>query len=258
MTAPPEFLASFLGGRAKKPAVANIADGTSRASRAISHRMFDALGLLHDPVHPSGYRVAPVEGQSAGSALEQQVRLHLETNLPVVAPHRRWIVDQPGLALSSFEQYEHIATLQAIIDADKTNTLAVAIGRDYQVKPDVTVGEVVGPRPRKPLLHASVSCKLTLRSDRAQNVRLEAAILTRHRRGRQPHIVAVTAEPLPTRLTSLARGTGDLDALYHVALPELTAAVSAVGGPLQVAALDEIVGQRRLLDFDDLVPNLAV
>ena len=103
-----------------------------------------------------------------------------------------------------------------------------------------------------------MSCKLTLRSDRAQNVRLEASILARHRRGRQPHIVAVTAEPLPGRLASLARGTGDLDALYHVALPELIDATVASGNQRQLAALNEIVGQNRLLDFDDLLPTLAV
>ena len=74
------------------------------------------------------------------------------------------------------------------------------------------------------LLHASVSCKWTIRSDRAQNTRLEARNLSRNRKGNQPHIVAVTAEPLPSRLASVALSTGDIDCVYHVALDELLAA----------------------------------
>jgi acetylornithine deacetylase/succinyl-diaminopimelate desuccinylase-like protein len=35
--------------------------------------------------------------------------------------------------------------------------------------------------------------------------------LIRNRKGHTPHIAAMTAEPLPTRLASLALGTGDLD-----------------------------------------------
>ncbi len=257
MTAPRAFLAAFLGCRNRASGATNIEDSDSASSVAIARHMLRSLGLYEDPNHTSGYLIAPCEGQAAGKVLEQQVRDHLERGLGDVSPHRNWIVRR-DLRLSDFQQYEHLAVLQRLIDDDKTNTLAVAIGRDYQVKPDVTVGERVAEPPAKPLLHASVSCKLTLRSDRAQNVRLEAAILTRHRRGRQPHIVAVTAEPLPSRLTSLARGTGDVDALYHVALPELIDATSAVGTAKQRAALDEIVGQRRLLDFEDLLPTLAV
>ena len=57
-------------------------------------------------------------------------------------------------------------------------------------------------------LHASISCKWTIRSDRSQNTRTEALNLIRNRKGPLPHIVAVTAEPLPTRIASLALGTG--------------------------------------------------
>ena len=49
----------------------------------------------------------------------------------------------------------------------------------------------------------------------------------RHRRGRQPHLVTVTAEPLPTRLASIARGTGEVDAVYHIAFDALAASVTA-------------------------------
>lgn len=257
MTAPAALLAAVLGGRAKSPHLPNISDSANPASRAISIRMLELLGLRHDPDGPDGVRLARFEGQAAGTELERQVETYLRRELPKAAPERHWLVEQKGRKLSDFEQYAHLATLQRLINDDKTNTLAIAIGRDYEVKPDVTVGEIVQHVDR-PLLHASVSCKLTLRSDRAQNVRIEASLLNRHRKGRQPHIVAVTIEPLPSRLTSLARGTGDVDALYHVALDALQQAVSEVGGKSQQRALDEIVGQRRLLDFDDLVTTLAV
>ena len=44
----------------------------------------------------------------------------------------------------------------------------------------------------KPILHASVSAKYTMRSDRAQNSRTEALNLIRNRKGHLPHIVVVT------------------------------------------------------------------
>jgi hypothetical protein len=80
-----------------------------------------------------------------------------------------------------------------------------------------------------PFLHAAVSCKWTIRSDRVQNIRHEANLLLRHRRGRAPHIVAVTAEPLPSRLASIAMGTGELDCVYHLVLDELREAVAECG-----------------------------
>lgn len=41
--------------------------------------------------------------------------------------------------------------------------------------------------------------------------------LIRHRRGRVPHVVVATAEPTVGRIASIAQGTGDLDAVFHVA-----------------------------------------
>ena len=52
--------------------------------------------------------------------------------------------------------------------------------------------------------------------------------LIRNRKGPLPHIVAVTAEPLPTRIAALALGTGDLDCVYHFALPELEASIKDI------------------------------
>jgi len=126
--------------------------------------------------------------------------------------------------------------------------LAAALGGDYIIRPDIVIGrkplsdpeinrdknifgkEVISTltpmrkknyQSPKPILHASISCKWTIRSDRYQNTRTEALNLIRNCKGKTPHISCVTAEPMPTRLASLAMGTWDIDCVYHMSLPEL-------------------------------------
>jgi hypothetical protein len=166
-----------------------------------------------------------------------------------VSPDARRAVRNPRIKASRFAQYQH---LQVIQDTFKVRPdLEAVFGMDYVVEPDIVVfsqpidAASFGGRPVEPiatfsplitgaggghdapLLHASVSCKLTIRSDRAQNARLEALNLIRMRKGRAPSIAFVTAEPLPSRISSLALGTGDLDCIYHVGLYELVEAVEA-------------------------------
>ena len=108
------------------------------------------------------------------------------------------------------------------------------------------------------ILHASISCKWTIRSDRAQNTRTEALNMIRNRKGNTPHIAAVTGEPMPTRLASLALGTGDLDCVYHMALNELQEALKAVGDESQQEMFELLVAGRRLRDISDLPFDLAI
>ena len=110
----------------------------------------------------------------------------------------------------------------------------------------------------KPILHANISAKFTMRSDRAQNSRTEALNLIRNRKGHLPHIVVVTAEPLPNRIASLALGTGDIDCMYHFALPELQQAVEAVGSDDAKEMLETLVQGKRLKDLSDLPLDLCV
>lgn len=241
--APPPFVLDLLGYRGDYP---NVADSDSTQSVAIGRALLDLLGI-------TGQGLA--QGQTAGAMLEDGVKAFLETELPARDPTRSWQVERRFL-ITDFQQYEHLARLDQLIKDDPTKTLSAEIGRDYLVRPDVTVGIVAGPLP--PVLHAAISCKFTIRSDRVQNIRHEGVILTRHRRGRQPHIITVTSEPLPSRLASIARGTGEVDGVYHVCLPELTKAVDYVGNADQRAALQEITGQRRLFDLHDLVDHLTV
>jgi hypothetical protein len=161
--------------------------------------------------------------------------------------------------------------------------LRAALG-DYLVKPDIVVGRSPvsdrqinqdadilqgdtatltplrasnSPDPR-PILHASISCKWTIRSDRSQNARTEGLNLIRNRKGNTPHIAIVTAEPLPSRIASVALGTGDLDCVYHLALYELGEAVEEVGDETLSETFNLLVDGKRLRDISDLPFDLAI
>ncbi len=183
-------------------------------------------------------------------------------------------------SIARFEQYRHLV---AIAQAAKQNLdLAALLGNDYIIKPDVVIfrdlvedheinmksklvdGSVaLKSSLRKsnggsPILHASISCKLTIRSDRSQNSRSEALNLIRNRRGNLPYIVVVTGEPLPSRLSSIALGGGDIDCVYHYALPELVNTVKDLGLADSEEALNIMIAGRRLKDISDLPLDLAV
>ncbi|MBD5654670.1 MAG: restriction endonuclease [Candidatus Eremiobacteraeota bacterium] len=182
--------------------------------------------------------------------------------------------------IANFDQYAHMTDIREALERDPQ--LRTIFSEQWLVVPDIVVyrsplrAEDLGRQDgipiatlspllddaqlskNHPLLHASVSCKITMRSDRAQNTRTEALILMRNRKGRAPAIVAVTAEPLPTRLASLALGTGDVDFVYHAALPELREALASVGNEDQLDMLNTIVQGRRLRDISDLVLDLLI
>ncbi|MBI4897604.1 MAG: restriction endonuclease [Actinobacteria bacterium] len=236
------FVPELLGW---KDGRATIADKGSVPSCAISASMLRAMNVTVERSHV---------GQTAGKALEDAIQEHLIRSLPPTQSGRSVVVSRKTV-ISDFEQYRHLATVKKLIDADETETLRSAIGGDYAIKPDVTVGLEDDQGSR--FLHAAIPCKWTLRSDRAQNVRHEAVVLIRNRRGRLPHIAPVTAEPLPTRLASLARGTGEVDALYHVALAELEIGVRESGATAQIRVFEELVAHGRLKDLSELAPALA-
>ena len=239
MTAP-EFVRDILGLRNGVP---NNADIDSETSKAIAAEMLSILGVAR----------TALPGEAAGTALEVGVAEYLARALPARDPDRTWEVDRRKL-ITDFDQYQHLARLDELVRENPT--LRTEIGRDYLIKPDVTVG-VVFAEGQLPALHAAISCKWTIRSDRVQNIRHEGVILTRSRRGRQPHVVTVTAEPMPTRLAAIARGTGEVDAVYHVALDELVAATATSGTDEQKSVLDELSHQKRLGDFETIVDVLT-
>lgn len=116
----------------------------------------------------------------------------------------------------------------------------------------------VNHRDPKPILHASISCKWTIRSDRSQNARTEGLNLIRNRKGNTPHIAIVTAEPLPSRIASVALGTGDIDCVYHLALYELAESVEEVGDATLSEMYHLLVEGKRLRDISDLPFDLAI
>lgn len=240
MAAP--FVFDLLGFVGDKP---NTADIASQGSTDIAGAVLDVLGITHQ-----GPRA-----QTAGMNLEDGVRDYLATELPRLDDRRPWEITR-GASISDYRQYAHLARLNELVDAHPT--LKVELGQDYMISPDVTVGFMHGDVFQRPILHAAVSCKFSIRSDRVQNIRHEGVSMIRHRRGRQPHIVTVTSEPQPSRLAAICRGTGEVDAVYHVCLPELEEAVTGIGNEHQQAALAEIVSQDRLFDLTDLPDHLTV
>lgn len=110
----------------------------------------------------------------------------------------------------------------------------------------------------RPILHASISCKWTIRSDRSQNARTEGLNLIRNRKGNTPHIAVVIAEPLPNRIASLALGTGDIDCVYHFALHELVEAIRETQDNSTLESLEMMTLGRRLRDISDLPFDLAI
>ena len=256
----------------------NFADSSSRSSVVISNRIAEILGF---PM-----RSEPgLSGQTAGSLFEKLTCDFLQEALTAIHHLRpgRWEYLTKRTQISGFVQYRHLETLGTLVHDDQA--LSAALGHGYIVTPDIVIarhpatqeevnasGNFLGiglaaltpflegnQATRLPFLHASVSCKWTIRSDRSQNTRTEALNLIRNRKGSLPHIVAVTAEPLPMRIASLALGTGDLDCVYHFALDELREVCESLPGcEDQAEMLATMIQGDRLRDISDLPFDLAV
>jgi hypothetical protein len=259
-----------------KEGIPNLADSGSKASVSISLEIISHIN--------QGLAQKAPSSQTAGLLFEEITRDFLKESFSWLNHLRpgKWFFSV-NERITRFEQYEHVAHLQGLLK--EKPELAAALGGDYLVTPDIIVGrspvsdkeinhsaKIISPndpycqytplravnRPNSTLiLHATISCKWTMRSDRAQNIRTEALNLIRNRKGPTPHIVAVTAEPLPTRVASLALGTGDLDCVYHFALPELREAVKKAGSEDQTEVLLGMIQGRRLRDISDLPFDLA-
>lgn len=267
--------------------VASNADRNNTQSKAYAAHI--AMALKQETVHE---RAA---GQTLGGSFERAVVGFIEATFPRLSMLRPgdWDVRNLGSSrrgnhLAAFEPYTHLGALDRAVSHNPE--LLAVLGNAYAIAPDVIVSRApvpdedinaddvlvddkhgllspiransvlsdsaAGVRPR--ILHAVISCKWTLRSDRAQNARSEALNLIRNRKGRTPHIMVVTGEPTPTRISSLALGTGDIDTVYHFALPELQDAVSEHGTDESRELLAMMVEGQRLKDIADLALDLTV
>ncbi len=229
---------------------------------------------------------ARLAGQMSGNRFEAITCKFISQTFPHLTHLRpgEWTIQQitarDRTAIARFEQYSHLIALD--IAARKDPELAAALGNDYTITPDVVVIRGLESDARinateaivdehvsrlaslraanggLPILHASISCKWTIRSDRVQNARSEALNLIRNRKGKLPHVAVVTGEPLPSRLSAIALGTGDIDCVYHFALPELMASVEELGHADSVESLNIMIRGKRLKDISDLPLDLAV
>jgi hypothetical protein len=258
--------------------VVSNADSCNTTSKAIAKGIAELL-----KAETMGERIA---GQTSGNQFEgicanfvQQTFLNLGHLRPGTW-HVRQVSGRNRLEIARYEQYAHLVALDRAARNDPE--LAAALGSDYTITPDIvvvrepeedsvinglgllvddSVATLASLRKKNgglPLLHASISCKWTIRSDRAQNARSEALNLIRNRKGRLPHVAVVTAEPTPSRLASIALGTGDIDCVYHFALYELLATVEILGMTDAMDLLAIMVNGKRLKDISDLPLDLAI
>ena len=171
-----------LGYRAGVP---NIADRGSRKSVQLSQSILTRMGF---PPCPN-----PPKGQRAGSLFESLTLDYLQRAFQLIQHLRPgdWTFSVHG-DVTVFDQYEHLTDLAQVLAQHPG--LRATLG-DCLVRPDIVVGRspvsdqeinrdadvLQGniatltplrasnfPDPR-PILHASISCKWTIRSDRSQN-----------------------------------------------------------------------------------------
>jgi hypothetical protein len=269
-----EFHATILSGILTKSdkGVPSNADSGSAISVALANSICEQLGEA---------KIAQkLPGQTSGADFEEICAVYVRlcfAHLSHLRPGSFFITKGGGIA--QFEQYAHLDELEAI--AKSNREIATALGSDYLIKPDIVVGR--RPEPDEAInaeemlvddasaklstlrasnhalsiLHASISCKWTLRSDRAQNARSEGLNLVRNRKGRLPHIAVITGEPMPSRIASLALGTGDIDCVYHFALYELRKALVDQKREGTLDLLDTMVEGKRLRDISDLPLDLV-
>ncbi|MEV7065768.1 NgoMIV family type II restriction endonuclease [Streptomyces collinus] len=260
-------------------AVASNADSSQKTSVAIG---LSVAKDLHAEIIPK-----KLTGQRVGKQFEEAVEGFLSGTFPLFQSLRpgTWTIENVGgsraeYQISKYEPYTHLADLATAIENDRN--LASVLGNSYEISPDILIlrtpeaDEIINrnhelvdsgagryavvrmANQERPIVHAIVSCKWTLRSDRAQNARSEALNVIRNRKGRTPHIAVVTGEPSPSRLASLALGTGDIDTVYHFALPELIEAVKQTDNDEAVSMLNTLVTGKRLRDISDLPLDLAI
>lgn len=171
--------------------VVSNADSSNTTSKAIAKGIANLL-----KAETIGERIA---GQTSGNQFEGICATFVRKTFLKLGHLRpgNWDVHQVSgrnrLEIARYEQYTHLIALDRAAKADAE--LAAALGSDYTITPDVVVvrdtendSAINAPaclvddsvtmlaslRKKNgglPLLHASISCKWTIRSDRAQNAR---------------------------------------------------------------------------------------
>src|SRR4030042_4094465 len=114
-----------------KKGTPNFADGSSKTSVAVALKIIDRLN------YPLAKQAPP--GQTAGVLFEQITKDFLRDSFKLLNHLRpgKWLfaINQK---ISSFEQYEHVASLHRMLQ--EKPEFAAALGGDYLVTPDITIG----------------------------------------------------------------------------------------------------------------------
>lgn len=269
--------------------IASNADSGQKTSVVVSNNL---LNNIANRLHLSPAVLSKKkDGQTLGNAFEDICADFISNTFQELSNIRpgSWVIEKINNRheniIGKYEQYSHLAELDRL--ANEHHELRNFLGDGYTISPDIVVlrmperddiinsmkcivdsstskntmlrscnhEDVNNPRP---ILHASISCKFTMRSDRSQNTRTEALNLIRSRKGRAPHIVSVTAETMPSRIASLALGTGDLDCVYHFALYELIDALKTEEKDELYEFISSMIDGKRLKDISDLPLDLAI
>ncbi len=257
--------------------VPNIADTGNSLSLLTSFFLFNEM-LAQATPPPSSLGIVS-SGQTLGSRLEN-----------VVAARLRELVTQTGLSFEvaskgdqgskptrfALTEYWPYVTPPSAPTGTAVDAALRQLGRGHLIQPDVVVwrtrrakfhrvngDRLVTEEHELRQLFACISGKATIRSDRSQSARYEGIVVSRWGRARPPHFVVVTAEPLPSRLGSLAWGLGEIDCVYHVDLGSLVPAVrqaeeelSRSGSVRPSEELQELIEQARVRDLADLFDDL--
>ncbi|XXJ21374.1 NgoMIV family type II restriction endonuclease [Desulfovibrio caledoniensis] len=193
------------------------------------------------------------------------------THIPDSAKDLR---DRLDAAFSSYAVKPDVLVVSDKLDRDKFNREWMAsdpkrvlplLSPEVATKTNLFISGSKGGNRQN--IHAIVSAKWTIRSDRAQNARTEGAFASQQRRGKAPHFVVVTAEPKPSRIRSLALGS-EIDCVYHAFLPELKQSLEEISknGDLKQKGNDKtemdwfeiLMEMNRLRDISDLPFDLVL
>jgi hypothetical protein len=275
-----ENLCKNVLGILDKKGVPNVADVSSKNSLAIASLMTAKMD------YP--FCASPPVAQSADALFGRYTAEYILSAFECLNHLRpgKWQYTATGATgIGGFEQYKHLLDLKQV--HDKNPSVKALLGGAYLVSPDIIIARtpvtddeinqkesLVADMPKvarlsplrasnqgaaaSSMLHASISCKWTMRSDRSHNTPSEVFSPITNRKGATPHIATVTLEPLPTRLASIAMGTNDVDCTYHAALYELKEAVEEGGFEDQAEMLHTLIEGRRLRDISDLPLDIAI
>ena len=222
-------------------------DPTSRISVEIGLAMAEAAGATAD--------LARLDGPRAGVEFERRTVRFIEAALTYVneLTQADWRVEA-GSSITEFARYDHLNGVRQAAAED--NQPAAVLYDDYSLAPGAFVGCRLKSHqqasPGSVVLSGVVACKWMIPRDFDQR----AIDLLRCPEVPGTRVAVVTAEPLPSRITSIAIGT-ERPCVYHVALKELQDVLARMRWYESREVLDIMVDQGRLRDILQLPLDLT-